>query len=166
MSVCIKSLPSIYFRTTLRLMIEADLNAVYAIEQAAYEYPWSLKNLQDCYTSGYQCWVWQLDANLIGYGIMSVAVGECEILNLCTHPIYQGQGLGKKMLSHLLKIGLKDGADMAFLEVRESNTRALQLYRSIGFNEIGIRRNYYPHSKGRMNAIMLAKVLHFNPSEV
>jgi ribosomal-protein-alanine N-acetyltransferase len=140
-------------------MSKADVIFVHAIEQIAYEYPWSLQNLHNCVRAGYQCWVWQLNSNIIGYGIMSIAGGECEILNLCVHPNYQRQGLGRDMLLHLLNIGQQHGADTAFLEVREANTIALQLYRQVGFNEIGIRRNYYPCSTGRMNAIMLAKVL-------
>lgn len=143
----------------LHVMTKTDINLVYAVEIMAYEYPWSIQNFQDCLHAGYHCWVWKFNLNVLGYGIMSVAAGECEILNLCTHPAYRRQGLGRNMLYHLLKIGKDTGVDTAFLEVREANIIALELYRQAGFNEIGIRRNYYPHSTGRMNAIMLAKML-------
>lgn len=143
----------------LRTIQQADLYAVYTVEQAAHTYPWSIEILSNCLKTDHQCWLWQLDAQIIGHGIMLIGGGECSILNLCTHPAYQKRGFGQRMLLHLLNIGREYQADTAFLEVRKSNTAALKLYQRIGFNEIGIRRNYYPHSQGRMDAIILAKTL-------
>lgn len=153
------SLPNNIIQPHLQIMQQADLDAVYAVEQAAYEYPWSFKNLQNCLNTGYNCWIWRLNTQVIGHGIMLIGGGECSILNLCTHPAYQKRGLGQQMLLHLLNIGREQRADTAFLEVRKSNITALRLYQRVGFNEIGIRRDYYPHSKGRMDAIVLAKTL-------
>lgn len=146
-------------RLSLRNMTTADLDAVLEVERLAYDYPWSREILHDCVRVGYLCLVWQLDSNLIGHGVMSIGAGECQILNLCVHPHWQGQGLGQRMLMRLLNMGRERQADTAFLEVRADNNIALQLYQKAGFNEIGIRRGYYPHSKGRMDAIVCAKIL-------
>jgi ribosomal-protein-alanine N-acetyltransferase len=143
----------------LRPMTDTDLRSVMAVERAAYEYPWSLGILCDCLQVGYCCWVWQLDRRILGHGVMSVAAGECHLLNICIHPDWQGQGLGRCMLTRLLTVGRRHQADTAFLEVRVSNVVALRLYRGEGFNEVGVRRGYYPHRSGREDALVLAKDL-------
>ncbi|KOR28498.1 alanine acetyltransferase [Achromatium sp. WMS2] len=143
----------------LRPMTEIDLHAVATVESTAHIYPWSRKILQDCLRANYICWLWQVDCHIVGHGIMSVGAGECNILNLCTHPSWQGQGLGRNMLRHLLQLGIDHHADMAFLEVMVSNTNAITLYRQEGFNEVGIRRGYYQNANGQDDAIVLAKNL-------
>lgn len=146
-------------KLSLRPMTLIDLEAVLEVEQQAYEYPWTRKNFLDCLHARYHCWIWQLDDRIIGHGVMSVGGGECEILNLCTHPEWQHQGLGGRMLTRLLSLCRNCQADTAFLEVRSANLTALNMYRKAGFNEVGLRRGYYPHSTGRMDAVILAKTL-------
>jgi ribosomal-protein-alanine N-acetyltransferase len=67
--------------------------------------------------------------------------------------------LGRKFLRHLIEVARQDGADMMFLEVRPSNDKAIGLYLSEGFNEIGLRRNYYPAANGREDAILMGMAL-------
>ena len=90
---------------------------------------------------------------------MSAAVGECHLLNLCVHPDWQGRGLGRRLLLRLFAIGKANNADTAFLEVRASNRRAIALYESEGFCEIGLRRGYYPAGDKREDAIVMARPL-------
>ncbi len=142
-----------------RPMCEPDLAAVMEIEQAAYQYPWSHRIFSDCLRVGYSCWVFEDGDHLIGYGIMSVAVGECHILNLCIRPSEQGAGYGRALLEFLLDMARERNADTAFLEVRPSNTSGLSLYRKVGFDEVGMRKNYYPHPRGREDAVILARTL-------
>jgi ribosomal-protein-alanine N-acetyltransferase len=71
----------------------------------------------------------------------------------------RGQGLARRLLQRLINQAREREADTAFLEVRASNRVALGLYESLGFNEIGLRRGYYPADKGREDAILLAKAL-------
>ena len=142
-----------------RPMCDTDLTAVLAVECAAYPHPWSEAIFADCLRVGYCCWVGEIDQEIVAHGIMSVAVGECHIFNLCVHPHYQRQGLGRRMLRHLLALALKRQAESAFLEVRASNTGARALYAAEGFCEIGTRRGYYPAGKGREDATVLAREL-------
>ena len=114
---------------------------------------------QDCLRVSYCCWVGELEQDIIAHGVMSVAVGECHIFNLCVHPRWQRLGLGRAMLRHLLLLALKRRAGTAFLEVRASNHGARALYAAEGFCEIGTRRNYYPSGKGREDATVLAHEL-------
>ena len=140
----------------LRPMREADVEAVMEVETSAYPYPWTSVIFHDCLRVGYCCWVYVLDRKIIGHGVMSVVAGECHILNICLHPHWQHRGLGRKLVNRLLSIARQRQADTAFLEVRESNSSALALYRSMGFHEIGTRRGYYPADNGRETAKLLA----------
>ena len=143
-------------RLHLRPMRASDLDRVLAVERAAYAFPWSREIFADCLKTGYNCWLGKLDGVIVAHGVMSVAVGECQIFNLCVHPDWQGRGLGRQMLRHLLRLARHRKAETAFLEVRVSNAAALALYRAEGFCEIGRRRNYYPAPTGREDAIVLA----------
>ena len=139
-----------------RPMIESDMDAIMAIENTAYEFPWTRVIFQDCLRVGYSCWVMEEDEDILAYGVMSIAVGECHILNLCVHKKFQNNGYGRIMMEHLLEQAHRHNAEVAFLEVRPSNDGAIFLYTQSGFNEVGIRRNYYPSSCGREDAIIMA----------
>ncbi len=147
--------PGLIFRP----MADPDLAAVMAVEVAGYAHPWSQDIFRDCLRAGYYCWVLQLGEGLVGHGVMSVAVGECQILNLCVHPDWQGHQFGRRLLRRLLAIACQRQADTAFLEVRRSNHAAIHLYQLEGFCEVGLRRNYYPKGQGREDAILMAKPL-------
>jgi ribosomal-protein-alanine N-acetyltransferase len=143
----------------LRPMDQSDIDAVLAVEQAAYPYPWSDGIFRDCLRVGYCCWVAMARGQVIGYGVMSIGAGECHILNLCVHPERQGQGLGRRILRRLLAIARTHGADTALLEVRVSNRRAIGLYEAEGFGEVGLRRGYYPADGGSEDAIVMARAI-------
>ena len=143
-----------------RPMSEDDLSGVLKIENAVYDFPWSRTIFKDCLRVGYSCWVLEHEhLGLTAYGIMSVAAGESHILNLCVNPDAQGMGNGSKLLHYLMDIAAKHGSDTIFLEVRPSNHIARELYRNTGFNEVGMRRDYYPSRKGREDAIIMARSL-------
>ncbi|MEX2353929.1 MAG: ribosomal protein S18-alanine N-acetyltransferase [Gammaproteobacteria bacterium] len=141
-------------------MIESDLDQVLAIEHSAYEFPWSRRIFTDCLRAGYCSWVLLDGASRINaYCIMSVAAGECHILNLCVQPQWQGTGMGRQLLDAMLEVALEHKVDTAFLEVRPTNQVARQLYNTAGFDEVGMRRNYYPARRGREDAIIMARSL-------
>jgi ribosomal-protein-alanine N-acetyltransferase len=143
----------------MRPMEEDDMAAVLAVERVGYPHPWTEGNFRDCLRAGYCCWVLEQDGRMIGHGVLSVAVGEAHVLNVCVHPDWQGRGLGRRILDRLLRLAREHEADTAFLEVRASNTVAQHLYESAGFNEIGLRRGYYPAHNGREDAVVYAKAL-------
>lgn len=142
--------------TRFRPMREEDLDAVHDNEALSYSHPWSPGIFRDCLHSGYSCWVMEVGGMITGHGVMSVAVGETHVLNICIAPEWQGRGFGRRFLEHLLDIAREHGALMAFLEVRPSNETALKLYESLGFGEVGRRRDYYPANGGREDAIVMA----------
>ncbi len=141
----------------IRPMDEDDIDGVMLVEEKAYNFPWSAQIFRDCLRVGYCCWVLERDNAIVAYGIMTVAVGESHVLNLCVSPDFRSRGLGKMLMSHLLTVANDHDAHMTFLEVRPSNFAAIKLYMDLGFEEIGIRRNYYPATIGREDALILAR---------
>jgi len=142
-----------------RPMVEADVESVLNIEFAAFSHPWSRGIFIDCVKSGYECWLMFLGDQQVGHGVLSAAGDECHLLNLTVKPESQSNGLGGKLLAHLMQQGKERGAETAFLEVRESNQVAIRLYERYGFNEIGRRRGYYPSVGGREDALVMAYLL-------
>jgi [ribosomal protein S18]-alanine N-acetyltransferase len=143
----------------IRTMDTRDIDSVLDIERAAYDFPWSANIFSECMKAGYVCRLCLDNVSPVGYGIMSVGAGECHIMNLCVHPMCSGNGYGSLLLTDLLDIATRARAHIAFLEVRTSNRRAHSLYQHLGFNEVGIRKNYYPAPTGREDAYVLAKTL-------
>ena len=139
----------------IRTMTHADLKYVLEIERKNYQFPWEEDIFTDCFKAGYGCWVCEYEKKILGYSLLSMAVGEAHILNISVHPDEQKQGIGRRMLEHLIDVA-RGKAESVFLEVRPSNIHAIALYEDMGFNEIGVRKGYYPTENGREDAIMLA----------
>ncbi|KRG79472.1 alanine acetyltransferase [Stenotrophomonas ginsengisoli] len=150
-------MPHPAYTPALRCMRADDLDTVMAIELRAYPFPWSRGIFADCLSSGYSAWVLEQGSQIIGYGVLSVAADEAHVLNVCVDPLVQSRGHGRLMLRTLLGSARKQKAQRVFLEVRPSNTAAIALYQSEGFNEIGRRPRYYPAANnGREDAIVMA----------
>lgn len=139
-------------------MVAEDIDAVLAIEVQGHAYPWTAGIFRDNLASGYNCWVLEERAAIIAYGIVQIVVGEAHLLNITVDPAQQGRGLGRYLLNELVAIA-RPKAETMFLEVRLSNTSAIGLYNSMGFNEIGLRKKYYPSPNGREDALMMALML-------
>lgn len=140
----------------LRAMTEADLPAVMAIENAIYAFPWTQGNFRDSLTAAYACWVYVRDGELIGYTVLMLASDEAHLLNLSIAASCQRQGYGSLLLQRVFDLARGRGARLLFLEVRPSNTGALQLYERHGFRSVGLRRDYYPAVTGREDALVLS----------
>lgn len=143
----------------LRAMTQGDLGEIMKIELASYEFPWTENIFLDCLRVGYCCLVIEERSEIVCYGIMSVGGGEAHVLNICVRAASRERGHARRMLRELARRARILDADTLFLEVRPSNAPALRLYLSEGFNEIGIRRGYYPARGGREDALVLALAL-------
>ncbi|MEO0421688.1 MAG: ribosomal protein S18-alanine N-acetyltransferase [Pseudomonadota bacterium] len=147
----------------VRAMGEDDLPAVWALEKGAYQYPWSQTIFRDCLRVGYCCRVAEQGGVLHGYSIMSVAVGEAHLLNLCVGVDSRARGYGRKLLDKVIGEAALLNATRLFLEVRPTNHAARGLYDSLGFRTIGRRTAYYKAPQGREDALVLA--LDLGPAE-
>ena len=143
----------------LRPMQLGDVAAIMDIERRVYPFPWTEGIFRDCVHVGYCCWVHERGAEVVGYAVMSIGAAEAHILNICVAPEQQGCGIGSQMLLHLVELAEQHQAAAIFLEVRPSNKRAVKLYHALGFQNVGIRKDYYPDHKGRENALILERKL-------
>jgi ribosomal-protein-alanine N-acetyltransferase len=140
----------------VRQMYADDLDEVMRNEVRAYDHPWTRGVFLDCLRGGYECWVITDAMGILGHGVLSCVAGEAHLLNVCVAVEHQGKGLGRMLVDHLVHRSRIRAAEVVFLEVRISNTVASALYESVGFNEIGRRRNYYPAANGHEDARVLA----------
>lgn len=142
-----------------RPMQMADLDRIMQIEPTVFPYPWSRGNFSDSLNSGYSCCVMEEDKVIIGYAVLMMVLDEAHLLNISIACKQQGRGLGRDLLHHMMALGRRHGGLNMFLEVRPSNLAAISLYSSIGFNEMAIRRNYYPAKHGREDAVLMGMAL-------
>ena len=151
--------PDLETVTGFRPMTNEDVPRVIEIEQSVYSAPWTVGIFKDCIGVGYNCYVYEIDGIIQAYGLISIAANEAHILNICVSPDAQAKGNGRKMLYKLIDTAEEKGVDSIFLEVRESNLVAINLYEQEGFNRIGLRKDYYPSEGGREDALVFAKAL-------
>jgi ribosomal-protein-alanine N-acetyltransferase len=136
-------------------MQQSDLDAVLEIERAANPFPWTLGNFKDCLNAGHNAWVFHTGTKLIAYTIVQSVLDEAHLLNICVAPEHQRKGYGKQILQHVIDFARDKDAALIVLEVRNSNYRAQQLYEQFGFNQMSVRRGYYPAEGGREDAILM-----------
>jgi len=142
---------------TFRPMTLDDVDTVMHLENQVYQFPWTDRIFKDCIRVGYDCWLAHLENTVVAHAVISVAAGECHMLNLSVTENHQGKGIGKKFIQFLLNIARNKRAQIMMLEVRPSNVRAIKCYNSAGFNEIGCRKDYYPAPNGKEDALLFAK---------
>jgi len=143
----------------LRTLTKSDLNELLAIENAVHVAPWSADIFQICFEARYQGWGIEFENKLLGFIILSLHIDECHILNLGVAREHQQQGYGQQLLEYALDYAKKNGKQIAYLEVRRSNTRAIKLYRKMHFYLVGERSNYYQTVVGYEDALIFAKIL-------
>jgi ribosomal-protein-alanine N-acetyltransferase len=146
-------------RLTIRSMTDDDLAAVVAMETRAYAFPWTRGVFADCLRAGNACHVALSGTRMVGYVVLALGAGEAHLLNVCVGRDFQGRGFGRELIEWVLELAAGLDADVIFLEVRPSNRVAAHLYESLGFREVGVRRNYYPAHAGHEDARVLALTL-------
>ena len=151
---------------TLRPMVVADIDEVYALERSVFPHPWSRANFVDSLASGYDCWVLReaaqgdLPGALAGYFLLMYAVDEAHLLDVAVSGARHGTGLGRFLLDRITARSREKGMASILLEVRPSNERALQVYARYGYTQIGRRKGYYPAHEGkREDAIVMRYAL-------
>ena len=142
-------------------MDRLDLDTVVKVETEAYEFPWSRRTFEDCVAATYECWIGVLVGRekpdeVVGHGILNVRADEAHLLNVCVKKQSQGYGFGRDIVLYLVDRAKTKRAKTMFLEVRPSNVIARELYDSVGFRQIGIRKGYYPTHGGREDGLVLA----------
>lgn len=138
----------------------AHLPAVLAIEQAVYPFPWTHGNFVDSLAAGHAAHVLRAgDGPIAGYSVALTGVQEMHLLNLTVSPSWQRCGHARALLDALVAQCRREGSEALWLEVRPSNLRARAVYRRYGFEEIGLRRGYYPAAGGKREDACVMRLL-------
>ena len=143
----------------LRQMEAEDLDQVMLIEKQRYDFCWSREIFQSCFKPSYHCLVLADHDDVYGYAVVLLGAREAHLLNICVAESIRGQGFARKILSAVFDLCHTTQSQELFLEVRPSNHVAVGLYESLGFNEIGVRPNYYKAHQGREDAIVMVNTI-------
>jgi ribosomal-protein-alanine N-acetyltransferase len=129
----------------IRKMIEADVPAVAELDQISFSLPWPERSFRFEVTGNpaSRCWVAEVDERVVGMIVAWLFVDEVHIATIATHPDFRRQGIAQKLLTHALRYTADEGAVTSFLEVRESNLAAQEMYRKFGYENTGRRKRYY-----------------------
>lgn len=148
-------------------MTAAQLDAVMAIEVAAYAFPWTRGNFIDSLVGGYAARVLCAGTQgLLGYFVAMAGAGEMHLLNITVAPAARGRGHARILFDELLCLCRQQQARELWLEVRESNAHARAVYLHLGFAHAGMRKGYYPAARGRReDAAVMSLRLEPSPAE-
>src|SRR5512134_2611502 len=129
----------------IRKMTVEDVPAVIELDRKSFSLPWPERSFRFEVTDNpaSRCWVAELDGQVIGMIVIWLLVDEAHVATLAIHPDFRRQGIGKRLLSQALLQAQQEGARSSFLEVRESNLAAQEMYRKFGYEVTGRRRRYY-----------------------
>lgn len=142
--------------THFRDMTAVDLPAVFVIEQVSHPSPWPMRGLEESLLAHRGIVLCDANEDVLGYAFVQKIVDEAHLLGLAIAPSARGKGYGRLLMLHLMESVMRPGISLWFLEVRASNANAIALYTSLGFNEMGLRRNYYRDAQGSEDAVLMA----------
>ena len=133
-----------------------DLDGIVQIERAVNPFPWGEEALRDTIASSGHHLMSMREGRAVGFLLSSFVLDEAQLLLIGVSPDWQGVGVGGQLLKELINRSQDQGQKLIYLEVRSGNERAIRLYRSLGFIDIGVRRDYYPGLVGREDAIVMS----------
>lgn len=139
----------------IRDMTAADVNAVWAIEQAVQPYPWTLGNFNDALQAGYVARLAVNNDEIQGFMVWFPLPDEAELLNIGVATAHQRRGVAWALLADMLTTARAQQRQRVFLEVRVSNIPAIELYCQTGFAVAGERRHYYKNANGSEDALVM-----------
>ncbi len=141
-------------------VLENDFDRLFEIEQQAHLVPWAKGTLLNSQGERYLNLKLSVENRIVAFAICQFMLDEATLFNIAVDPAYQGKGYGKQLLQALIAQLQQKQITTLWLEVRASNTTAQKLYFSLGFNEVTVRKNYYPtQDGGRENAVVMALYL-------
>ncbi|HKJ37187.1 MAG TPA: ribosomal protein S18-alanine N-acetyltransferase [Anaerolineales bacterium] len=129
----------------VRRMTLEDIPAVVALDQLSFTLPWPERSFRFELTDNpaSRCWVYESDGKIVGVIVAWMLVDEAHIATIATHPDHRRQGIAQELLTYTLRYMSKEGAVTSFLEVRENNLAAQEMYRKFGYEVSGRRKRYY-----------------------
>ena len=137
-------------------MNESHVQQIAELEKVCFNDPWSVNSIASELNNRLSLWlVAVLNDTVVGYVGSQTVIGETDMMNVAVHPDFRKKGIGTALIKALINELSLRGSHSLMLEVRASNATAISLYSSLGFAEVGCRRNYYRNP--REDALILRK---------
>ncbi|MBT8550827.1 ribosomal protein S18-alanine N-acetyltransferase [Polynucleobacter paneuropaeus] len=158
-------------------MQSGDLDAVLSIEQISHTHPWTKGNFNDSLAAGHWAYCIRpeprnaepgsyLDPKVLwAYCVLYPAVDELHLLNITVAPKLRRLGIAARIMRAIEGIAASRQMPRIILEVRPSNIPAITLYESLGYEKIGVRKDYYPADQAsgqREDAQVMAKSINLS----
>lgn len=134
---------------------EHHIPDILQVERECFSDPWSEKMFKEEIKGKFShYYVAEEDGCAVGYMGMWSLSGEGHITNIAISTNYRKKGFAKALLSHFTNIAKEEKLEFMTLEVRASNIPAISLYKSFGFEQVGVRKKYYENTE---DAYLLTK---------
>ena len=127
----------------LRNASKADAAAIAEIEAICFPEAWSEPMVTSAMENGTFYIGAYLGDKLVGYAAAAIVLDEGQVANIALDPAARGKGLGRALTKALIDRCFEAGCSFITLEVRHTNTVAINLYTSLCFRQVGLRKNYY-----------------------
>ncbi len=141
---------------TIRQLEKTDVAVVAKIAKASMPYPWNETVFSDCFGRDYYAWVVEKQEKIVGFIVILLQDGECQLMNIAINPDCQRQGLAQQLLKQAVTFAKSRQVKQLLLEVRKSNQAAINFYKNSGGKQIAVRKDYYPSATGREDALIFS----------
>lgn len=137
-------------------MMECHVPQIAELEKLCFNDPWSQNSIASEMNNKLSLWLVAVEnEQVVGYVGSQTVLGETDMMNIAVHPEYRKKGIATALITQLISTLAQQGSHSLMLEVRASNDPAISVYKSLGFVEVGRRRNYYRNP--REDALILRK---------
>ena len=135
---------------------ETHIGPIAEMEKLCFSDPWSESSIRSELNNPLSTWLVAVeDDQVVGYVGSQTVLGWTDMMNIAVHPNYRRRGIAEAMVNGLETALKARESQCLTLEVRVSNEAARALYAKLGFQEVGLRKNYYRHPKE--DALILRK---------
>lgn len=149
----------------IKKMTVKHLKEVLRIEELSFPSPWSFQSFyNEIVSNPYGYYIVAVENNkVVGYGGMWILFEECHITTIAVDPSRRRKGIGRKIMEHLIEKAKEQDVEWISLEVRVSNIPAQNLYKSLGFEVVGVRHKYYqPNNEDALIMRLLLRGRRYN----
>ena len=141
----------------IRRSLPKDANEISKAEAEIFSDPWNESDITSLIsTEGSLCYTALSDGKVVAYVLGRIIAPEGEIYRIATLPEHRRRGIAYRLLDYAVKTERGRGLESLFLEVREKNIAARNLYKTYGFCQIGLRKNYYKNPSDDAIVMLLA----------
>ncbi len=153
----ITNLTSSFMTLTYRLYEAEDITQITRVEDSAFHSPQTPNQLETLAKTASVSWVAEQDGHIVGFIMARAIADEAELLNIAVSPSHQGSTVAYSLLNHVKDMLRLSKTKRCFLEVRESNERAIRFYHRNDFAKVGVRVAYYQNTDSTQeNAVLMA----------